>query len=80
MAAHAHASRVEVTVRRRDDRAVLEVADDGRGIEPRRGRAAPSGEHVGLEILRELVRDAGGELELRPREGGGTVLHVEVPA
>jgi hypothetical protein len=34
---------------------------------------------MGLEILGDLVRDAGGELTVEPRNGGaGTVVRVEV--
>jgi len=78
--AHAQASRVEVTVRRDGARAVLEVADDGRGIEAEDPVRARDEDHVGLQILEELVRDAGGALTLLPRDGGGTLVHVEVPA
>jgi len=78
--AHAQATRVEVTVRREGPRAVLEVADDGRGIEPDDAARARDEGHVGLQILEELTRDAGGTLALLPRDGGGTVVHVEVPA
>lgn len=77
---HARASRVDVSVRREDGHAVLEVADDGRGL----GRVEPATEdgeaHLGLQILRELVGDAGGTLGLEPRDGGGTVMRVELPA
>jgi C4-dicarboxylate-specific signal transduction histidine kinase len=33
---------------------------------------------MGLQILRDLVRDAGGRLIVAPRDGGGTVMRVEV--
>jgi two-component system, NarL family, sensor kinase len=79
VAAHAHASRVEVVVRRDGALAVLEVADDGGGVREQEAERAHEEGHVGLEILREIVRDAGGSLALRPREGGGTVMRVEVP-
>ena len=78
--AHAQATQVEVTVRRGGARAVLEVADDGRGIGAGVTARARDEGHVGLQILEELVRDAGGALALLPRDGGGTVMHVEVPA
>ncbi len=77
--AHAHATRVEVTVRREGPRAVLEAADDGRGIEPDDTARARDEDHVGLQILEDLVRDSGGALTLLPRNGGGTVMRVEVP-
>jgi signal transduction histidine kinase len=71
---------VTVQVRRRDGRAILEVADDGRGIDPQDEARAREGSHMGLQLLRELVHDAGGTLDLRPGDAGGTVMHVEVPA
>lgn len=77
---HARATRVEVRVRREGATAVLEVADDGRGIEPGDAARARDEGHVGLQILEELVRDAGGTLALLPGDGGGTVMRVEVPA
>ena len=76
---HARATRVEVTVRPDGARAVLEVADDGRGIRPEEASRAREDGHVGLQILEDLVRDAGGSLALLPRDGGGTVMRVEVP-
>ena len=69
-----------VTVRRNGARAVLEVADDGRGVDAQEATRAREQGHVGLSILEELVRDAGGTLDLRGRDGGGTVMRVEVPA
>lgn len=78
--AHAGAHRVDVTVRREGPSAVLEVADDGRGVAAGDVARALDQGHVGLQILQELVRDAGGTMTLLPREGGGTVMRVEVPA
>jgi signal transduction histidine kinase len=78
--AHAQASRVRVAVRREDGRAVLEVADDGRGVAPAEMARARGEGHMGLQILEELVRDAGGTLRVAPADGGGTVVVVEVPA
>jgi len=78
--AHAAASRVTVRVQDEAGRAVLEVADDGRGLAAGDESRAREAGHVGLQILRELVRDAGGTLELAPGAAGGTVMRVEVPA
>jgi two-component system NarL family sensor kinase len=78
--AHAHASRVRVAVRREDARAVLEVTDDGRGVGPAEVARARGEGHMGLQILEELVRDAGGTLRVAPADGGGTVVRVEAPA
>jgi signal transduction histidine kinase len=76
---HAAATTVHVVVRRDGDRAVLEVRDDGRGFIVEDVAQARAEGHMGMEILADLVRDAGGELTIGPGEdGGGTVVRVEV--
>jgi signal transduction histidine kinase len=58
---------------------VLAVTDDGHGFDPTTlGERAAEG-HVGLRVLRGLVTDAGGSLELDSEVGAGTTLRVEVP-
>lgn len=72
---HAGAAHVAVRVGRSGSSAVLEVTDDGRGVpadDPEEG-------HLGLQIVDDLVRDAGGTLLVTPGSGGGTVVRVEVP-
>jgi signal transduction histidine kinase len=77
---HAAAGTVHVSVRDEGGRAALEARDDGRGIAPEVGARAREGGHMGLEILGDLVRDAGGQLTVRAGNGGaGTVVRVEVP-
>jgi two-component system, NarL family, sensor kinase len=78
---HAEAGSVQVAVRREQDRAVLEVRDDGHGIAPQIAAQAREGGHLGLEILADMVRDAGGVLTLTTGDDGvGTVVRVEVSA
>jgi two-component system NarL family sensor kinase len=77
---HAQARSVRVAVALADGRVRLTVADDGVGI--------PDGElarkldrgHIGLASHRARVAAAGGELELYPGPGGGTVATLTVPA
>ena len=51
----------------------LEVADDGRGL----GDGWSAG--VGISSMRERAAELGGTCLLRPRPGGGTVLHAKLP-
>jgi signal transduction histidine kinase len=44
------------------------------------GRRRPGGTGLGLAIARDLARAWGGEADLVPRVGGGTVARLEVPA
>jgi signal transduction histidine kinase len=75
---HADARHVNVTITHEGGRVRLVVMDDGRGIDgtPAGDRAAG---HVGLDLLRELVADAGGTLTVEPNEPSGTILVAEVP-
>jgi signal transduction histidine kinase len=79
----------EVTVSsRRSDRTVaVEVADRGPGIpaadlerifEPFFSTKASSG--LGLSVCHAIVRQHGGEIVALPREGGGTILRMTLPA
>ncbi|MEU8921567.1 GAF domain-containing protein [Kitasatospora sp. NPDC048545] len=71
-ARHAHASRVEVTLRALAGRVVLIVADDGVGV-PEGGRRS------GLRNLAERAERVGGSFTVGPGEGGGTRLSWEAP-
>jgi signal transduction histidine kinase len=57
----------------------LVIADDGSGFSPeRRAQRAAEG-HVGLSLLEELARQAGGRLDVRSADGEGTTVELEVP-
>jgi signal transduction histidine kinase len=74
---HAGARRVDVDVTREDRRATLRIEDDGAGFDPAGG---PDGGHFGLRLLRDLAREAGGELEIDSAPGRGTRIKLEVSA
>jgi sensor histidine kinase YesM len=68
---------VRVLASRRDDRLVVAVCDDGRGL------GGPIGQGLGLANVRERLRALYGEaavLALESAPGGGTVARLEVPA
>jgi two-component system NarL family sensor kinase len=74
------ATRVSVAVTRVDGRVRLEVADDGAGFDAgRRATRAEEG-HVGLTLLEDLARGAGGILDVTSAPGAGTTVVLEVPA
>lgn len=77
------ASRVSVDVTRDPGppgRIRLEVADDGAGFDASRRAARAEEGHVGLTLLEDLARGAGGTLDVRSTPGAGTTLVLEVPA
>ena len=55
------------------DGLVIEVTDDGRGIDP----GAPDG--VGLRSIDERAAEVGGEVDFLARPGGGTIVRARLP-
>ena len=60
---------------------------EGGPLQDQKRRALPgfqmagiAGIGVGLYVSREIVRRHGGHISLRPREGGGAVATVRLPA
>jgi signal transduction histidine kinase len=72
VAKYARARHAIVTVERRADRVVAEIADDGVG-------GADLGAGSGLRGLSDRVAALDGRLELHSPPGGGTRLRAEFP-
>ncbi len=75
---HGGARQVEVSLEAdRDGEVGIRVSDDGRGI----FILDSSGESGGLGVIgmRERAVLLGGRLSIRPRQGGGTVVHIALP-
>ena len=76
---HAEATHVRVRLAHDGNAAVLEIADDGKGFAPAQAEAARADGHLGLRLLADLARDAGGSLDLASTPGEGTTVRLEVP-
>jgi signal transduction histidine kinase len=74
----AEATHVRISLRPPPGLLVLEIADNGRGMDPAATSARRSGS-VGLELLRALVAEHEGTLFAGPADGGGTTLVMELP-
>ena len=79
IAAHADAHHASIEVTTRDRRAVLRVTDDGIGLNPDRPAKASADGHLGLLMLDDLARRAGGSLAVEPAEDAGTSFVLEIP-
>jgi signal transduction histidine kinase len=73
---HARATRVDVRLDVQGALLILQVHDDGRGVDPVSVAAASRG---GLAGMRERLAAVGGVVTLAPSPDGGTVLHVAMP-
>lgn len=66
---HAHANSVHLSLLREDGSTVLTIRDDGRGFNPEDG--SPEG-HLGLRLMHDTIREAGGSLQVLSGGGCGT--------
>lgn len=73
---HSSARTLWVTYRVDEDGIVLRIVDDGRGIDDQAARE----DSFGMTIMRERAEAIGGDLTVRRRDGGGTVVELAVSA
>ena len=72
---HAGAKRVRIELRKDENRLMLRIEDDGRGMEA----DSETGDcGIGLTSMRERARAMNGHIEIGPRAGGGTVVALTV--
>ena len=75
---HARARRITVEIRYDKRQFLLQVRDDGKGIDEEAvGRAAAVG-HFGLHGMRERAENVGGRLEVRSRLDSGTEVELSI--
>jgi len=72
---HSGADRAEVHLEWLDQRLHLEVADRGRGFDPKK----PAGYGIGLRSMEERLRVLGGRLEIHSRPMEGTRIDAWLP-
>jgi signal transduction histidine kinase len=79
---HAQATKATVSVLERDGLIRASVTDDGQGL-PEAERLGPRGDGLeggfGMSGMRERAELVGGELELVPAPGRGTIMRLTVP-
>lgn len=76
---HAAPTAIRVAVAAQPGQIILEVDDDGVGIDDAASRRAVQAGHLGLAMVRRRVEDLGGTLEIATRPDGGTHSRVVLP-
>jgi signal transduction histidine kinase len=66
-------------VTREDGRLDLRIVDDGVGFTAERRHQQVAAGHLGLSLIHDLAREAGGDLEIRSVPDAGTMLHAQLP-
>jgi two-component system NarL family sensor kinase len=81
-ARHSRAANVSLSVLPGTDEGtiLLEVHDDGQGIEPGAREGALAAGHIGLASVTQRVEASGGRFELRSEPGAGTTARVVLGA
>ena len=75
VARHAQATTCRVSLLQRDESAVLEIDDDGRGFKP--GRGGSRGQ--GLRNMRERIEAIGGTFSVESSPAEGTTVRIRLP-
>jgi signal transduction histidine kinase len=76
---HANPTRIEIHLELSTDTLLLEVRDNGRGMNPSEVDEARRQGHFGLAGIQNRAALLGGRCETRPRPGGGTLVVLELP-
>ena len=77
---HAHATRISLRVRRKEDRIVAVVEDDGRGFDVASvGRMEEHTAGLGLTTMAERTRMLGGSARIESEIGKGTKVFIDLP-
>ncbi len=81
---------IRIEARSEPGQVVVEVADDGPGIDPEHaerifepyftGKAHGGGTGLGLAIVKKVILEHGGEIDLLPSEGQGARFRIRLPA
>lgn len=80
VAKHARATEVVVRVANLgSDQIELTIADNGVGFDPTTLRDKPAQGHVGLQLLSDLARSAGGTIDITSAPGQGTTVRLRAP-
>jgi two-component system sensor histidine kinase PilS (NtrC family) len=72
--------------RNSDERVRIVFSDNGRGMSPKQVdqlfepfSSTTGGTGLGLSIVYQIIRDHGGTINVRSREGSGTTITIELP-
>jgi PAS domain S-box-containing protein len=79
VAKHAHASRVNLTVRKAGEHLLMEIADNGKSFQVNPKDVTKRKQRLGLLGMQERVRLVNGRFVIKPQPGKGTIVQVTIP-
>ncbi|RIK29050.1 MAG: hypothetical protein DCC56_14420 [Anaerolineae bacterium] len=72
---HAHATKIDLTLKEQNDHLVLEIRDNGKGFDIMHKYPG----HLGLKSMPERAAQIGGEFHIQSQPGEGTTITVTIP-
>ena len=79
VAKHAEASAVEVSLRKRGGRVVMEIHDNGKSFQVQRVFLDKRIKRLGLLGMRERVEMVDGQFDIESADGEGTTIRAQIP-
>lgn len=79
VARHAHASRVEVSIQKMQDRVCMNIKDDGKSFDVEHVLRSKGNGRLGLLGMRERLEMVGGGLVVESAPRQGTTIHAQIP-
>ncbi|HMM47115.1 MAG TPA: GAF domain-containing protein [Thiobacillaceae bacterium] len=79
IAKHARARHVVITFDLENGQYLVNVADDGVGLQKKKDESSTMGKSFGLTIMRERAARLNGKLSIESRPAGGTVIRLTFP-
>jgi len=79
VARHAQASRVEVSIEKREGTVAMKITDNGKGFPAERVFQARKNQRLGLLGMRERLEMVGGNFTIQSVPDKGTTITVQVP-
>ncbi|HEX8764290.1 MAG TPA: triple tyrosine motif-containing protein, partial [Candidatus Acidoferrum sp.] len=77
---HSKGQKIEAEITYGESEFLLNIRDDGSGIDPAVGNQGARAGHWGLPGMRERAKRFGGKLEVWSEHGAGTEIKLSVPA
>ena len=69
---HSHCKRIRIRLHQQDAEGVLTIEDDGKGLPKPKSSKVSKG--IGLRVMEYRAEIIGGDVQVQPRQGGGTVM------
>jgi signal transduction histidine kinase len=80
VARHAHASRVEVSIKKLPDAVLMQIRDNGKSFDANQTLHSRKNKPLGLIGMRERTEMVGGKFTIESAPGKGTTLHIRIPS